>query len=436
MASPEARRRRNRSIFRNRHAVLPVIHAEGDAQCLRNVAIARAAGADGVFLINHGIPVDDLLALHAMVVAAHPGWWIGVNCLGLAPEEIFARVGPEVAGVWVDDARIDERLAGADQPDADAIAKARGDARDRPLYFGGFAFKYQRAVDDLYRGAFIATRYMDVVTTSGPGTGAAADAAKIAQIKQGAGLHPVAIASGITPENVGDYLAHADVFLVASGISSSFTELDPARVAALVERVRAYPGGLDGTAPLVGAPAWTDDDDRVPLDWMQAALDQGPIVAARFTELTARTSIMRQSGGALVRWCSFHEIDALPLEVLLEQCGLPNGAHYRAALASSSAPIEDGWLACLHLSFDYAARRVAPEPIIRAFVARERARWRDQNVEAYLTRLYAELPDDHARVFRLIDYGYGFDLGSMDVGVGLLLDGGIWVCSRVVHSHK
>jgi predicted TIM-barrel enzyme len=56
---------------------------------------------------------------------------------------------------------------------------------------------------------------------------------------------PLAIASGITPENVGDYLDVADCFLVATGISRSFTELEPSRVRRLIERVRDYggPGG-------------------------------------------------------------------------------------------------------------------------------------------------------------------------------------------------
>jgi protein-tyrosine-phosphatase len=85
---------------------------------------------------------------------------------------------------------------------------------------------------------------MDVVTTSGPGTGEAADRAKIAALRSGAPDAPLAIASGITPENVRRYADLADCFLVASGISESFAELDPGRTAALVERVRSNPGRI------------------------------------------------------------------------------------------------------------------------------------------------------------------------------------------------
>ena len=56
-------------------------------------------------------------------------------------------------------------------------------------------------------------------------------------MKQALGEFPLGIASGITPENVSEYLDIADCFLVATGISTSFTELDPVRVRALMEFV-------------------------------------------------------------------------------------------------------------------------------------------------------------------------------------------------------
>jgi predicted TIM-barrel enzyme len=218
--------------------VLPVIHVESEEQALRNAEIARSAGADGLFLINHTGPCDELLAIHRRVRREIPDGWVGVNCLDLDPEDVFARVSDDVAGVWADDACIDERRS--DQPEAEAIARARRESGWGGLYFGGVAFKYRRPVQELARAAAIATGYMDVVTTSGPGTGLAAERAKIVAMKEAVGDLPLAIASGITPENVADYLVCADCFLVATGISRSFTELEPSKVRRLVERVREY----------------------------------------------------------------------------------------------------------------------------------------------------------------------------------------------------
>jgi len=229
-----------RQIFAHRHVVLPVIHVESEEQALRNTGIAREADADGIFLINHRIDHLRLLAIHHRVFEEFPDWWIGVNCLDLDPKEVFALISDEVAGVWADNAAIDEHSS--EQPIADEIAAARERSGWRGLYFGGVAFKYQRPVEDLASAARIAMRYMDVVTTSGPGTGIAAAREKIVAMREAAGDFPLAIASGITPDNVGDYLEVADCFLVATGISRSFSELDAEKLRRLLARVREYEG--------------------------------------------------------------------------------------------------------------------------------------------------------------------------------------------------
>jgi hypothetical protein len=116
----------------------------------------------------------------------------------------------------------------------------------RGLYFGGTAFKYRRIVspEDYSAVAGIAAEHMDVVTTSGPGTGEAADPSKIAAFRAGVGERALAIASGITPENASLYAA-ADCFIVATGINKpgNFYEIDPARLSRLIDvagRLQAY----------------------------------------------------------------------------------------------------------------------------------------------------------------------------------------------------
>ena len=127
-----------------------------------------------------------------------------------------------------------------DQPEADAVLAAIRETGWPGLYFGGVAFKYQRPVDDLGAAAWIAGRYMDVVTTSGVGTGQAAHLEKIGAMKAVLGDVPLAIASGIIPENARDYLPISDCYLVATGIGDSFEELNPGRVGALVEVVHDW----------------------------------------------------------------------------------------------------------------------------------------------------------------------------------------------------
>ncbi len=227
---------RFRQVFSNANVVLPVVHVVSAPQALDNTLIARQAGADGVFLINHDIPYTDLLKAHSHVASAVPDFWIGVNCLDLEPGDVFQHLGPRVAGVWVDNAGIEET---ADtQAHAHAIESARSASRWTGLYFGGVAFKYQRTVKDVAAAARAAVPFMDVVTTSGPATGQAADPAKISDMRTGAVDAPLALASGITPENLSVYLPFANCFLVATGICRSLDRLDPDRVKALVAGAR------------------------------------------------------------------------------------------------------------------------------------------------------------------------------------------------------
>jgi len=224
-------------IFAEYPIILPVIHVESLDQALRNCHVARHGGCDGVFLINHGLAYPKLLAMHHEVFTEFPEWWIGVNCLDLHPWDVFDKLSEEVAGLWVDNAHIDERVE--QQETADRINTARERSGWSGLYFGGVAFKYQRHVDHLERAATLARQYVDVVTTSGPGTARAANVKKIQALKRALGPFPLAIASGITPANVPQYLDIADCFLVASGISQSWTELDPQLVGKLVTRIHA-----------------------------------------------------------------------------------------------------------------------------------------------------------------------------------------------------
>jgi uncharacterized protein len=224
-----------------RHVLLPIIYAVSREQALANARVARDGGTDGVFLLGHGAITDDeLLEIYLDVRTAHADWWVGLNCLSWKPEKLFASVGERVQGVWVDDALIEE--SANDQPAARRVAGVQRENGWGGLYFGGIAFKYQRPVRDPAAAARNAKPWMDVVTTSGPGTGCAASPSKIRAMKEAIGDFPLAVASGVTPENVTDYLPWADCFLTATGVSYTFEELDPARVRDLVRVVRSWRG--------------------------------------------------------------------------------------------------------------------------------------------------------------------------------------------------
>jgi len=165
-----------------------------------------------------------------------PDQWIGLNFFGLAPLPSLGLVPPTASGLWVGDAGVIEDAG--EQPTAAEFSALRADRGWNGLYFGGVAFKHQRPVKDVAAAAAAAKPFVDVVTTSGPGTGQPPQVDKIAAMRQALGSHPLAIASGISPANIGSYARDADYFLVATSVSQSESELDPDRLADLFRAFR------------------------------------------------------------------------------------------------------------------------------------------------------------------------------------------------------
>ena len=220
---------------RSARVFLPVVHVCDESQALRNVGVACAAGADGVFLINHAVNYQRLLQVARRVSAAHADLFVGVNCLDLRPQDVFGRLPEGVRGVWSDNAGY---LSGAPETPA-AVDAARRESRWDGVYFGGVAFKYQELRGSPEAAAQAAIASVDVLTTSGPATGQPPALEKIQRMRVAIGAHPLAVASGITPENVAPFLPLVDCFLVATGISRGFDELDADLTRELAHRIHA-----------------------------------------------------------------------------------------------------------------------------------------------------------------------------------------------------
>lgn len=223
-----------REIFAHEHVVLPVVHVVSVEQTFENITIAQGEGADGVFLINHHSLYSELFSLYEVIRSDFPDYWIGINALDLGTDAL-CKLPLDVNGLWVDDAGVDDQSGGTRA--AESFARERENSSWSGLYFGGVAFKYQRRVKDVALAAQRAAPFVDVITTSGEGTGFAPDIEKIRAMKKAIGEHPLGIASGITPENVHEYMPYANCFLVATGISDTPLQLNASRVRMLTRAV-------------------------------------------------------------------------------------------------------------------------------------------------------------------------------------------------------
>jgi uncharacterized protein len=215
--------------------IMPVIHVESFEQADLNVGIAFDGGAYGVWLINHGVPNEKLFDISSEIRHKHSGRWIGANFLGLNNADALRwSIKAGLNGTWADNYYPDKESA------EESYEVLSEESPNGFSYFGGVSFKYQRPrFADLAEDAIASMMYVDVVTTSGNATGNSPAVNKIRTMKEAIGPNkPLAIASGITPENVLDYMGYADYILVATGIGKNFSEIDPDKLNKLMDNVR------------------------------------------------------------------------------------------------------------------------------------------------------------------------------------------------------
>lgn len=214
----------------------PVIHVETASQALENTKIAFDAGTDGVFIINHSISSETLLHIHQELLVYFPkSFPIGVNLLDLTPMETVACLNESIPMFWTDNALIDDSFH---QDGAIEVRSALKKSGWQGEYFGGVAFKYQKPVIDVERVAEVAMNFVDVIVTTGEGTGKAAPVEKVKRMRSYIGKKPLALASGVSAENVASYKDYVDIFLVATSISKDFLNLDPVKINNLIKQIR------------------------------------------------------------------------------------------------------------------------------------------------------------------------------------------------------
>lgn len=210
--------------------ILPVVHWSSLDVSLASMDIALEAGAPGVVLINMGGEVQQVLHSAVELRERYPTALVGVNVLGRTVRETLnvSRI-LGLDATWTDD-----QMTHTSRP-----APPRPQMAPGHLLFCGVAFKGQEHEPDPVRAARTAVRLGMVPTTSGRGTGIAPYPEHVAALREGIGPEaPLAVASGITPENVHLFSPHITHALVATGISRDFHNLDPALTRALVENAR------------------------------------------------------------------------------------------------------------------------------------------------------------------------------------------------------
>lgn len=275
-----------------RRLFFPVIHIINDFDALftcEQVRIAVENGADGVFLIQGQAAVTgssyvELPRVFSVVREMWPDLWIGLNFM--APDPL-PYVPATCNALWVDKGIAFATTGSADHdykvevsPTLVALLTNRRTLNPdwHGLVFPGFFFKgsnrsFAPNATLEQKSALIRTASEEldalgpdvICCTSGPGTGNPLEHDRASLYREFV-KGPIAVASGVTNENIVNILPHVDIFMVGTGIeelSADRAEIDffkeaglppavklghlnPLSVRAMSQTIHSYTGATSG----------------------------------------------------------------------------------------------------------------------------------------------------------------------------------------------
>lgn len=216
-----------------RTQILPVIHYHDADQAMANAEKIASAGCDGLFLIQMQGENEPLIGMGLQIKIRYPHLKIGVNHLGQSPSvSLLYNKNYGIDMTWTD-SQLTHTLE-RDSSKVQEIAEMLEGTGHQ--YFCAVAFKYQRFEPDPVIAALHAVESNMIPTTSGSATGKEASVEDVASLKRGLDNAPLALASGITPDNFESFCPHISHALVATGVSNSFYDLNEDLLKQLVQK--------------------------------------------------------------------------------------------------------------------------------------------------------------------------------------------------------
>ncbi len=214
--------------------VIPVIHHMTNELSIENARICSEENAYGVFLISMTHENEDLPMLAKAIKSRYPNLKVGINLLGT--EAVESVETSQIFGLdmtWSDHPIVASFGISEEAVDIKSILKGT-----EHMFFNSVAFKYQKSDNKPGLAAELSKKCGFIPTTSGTGTGSAANIEKVKEMKTAIGDYPLAVASGLTPDNVEQYLNYLEYGLVATGISIDFHQLDRDKLKLIIERAK------------------------------------------------------------------------------------------------------------------------------------------------------------------------------------------------------
>lgn len=211
--------------------IIPVIHHKDEALSFKNAQVCAENKVYGIFLISMDGDNLGLSALAKRIKNTFPDLNVGVNHLGYsAIDSIYENLNYSLDMTWSDNPIVTgESIA----VEAEKIANEIHNTSH--MFFNSVAFKYQKAEKNISQAVLNSKSLQFIPTTSGLGTGKAADLGKLKVMKDALNSYPLGIASGLTPDNVKEYVPFIEYGLVATGISEDFYTFDSIKLKKIIE---------------------------------------------------------------------------------------------------------------------------------------------------------------------------------------------------------
>jgi predicted TIM-barrel enzyme len=218
--------------------IYPVIHFLDRETAWDQAEIIKQCGADGVFLINHlGDDTQVLdIAWELKQRYMYSDFAIGINLLNTMPA-VAARfaIQNSLDMVWADDMGVSSKGL----TDEGIVVSALAQGNPEVKFFASVAFKYQRPDSDPTQAAINANAAGFIATTSGEATGRAPKLEKIISMSDAVDGE-LAIASGMTPENISRYAPYLKCVLVATGVSKDDYRIDEDKLKMFIINARKH----------------------------------------------------------------------------------------------------------------------------------------------------------------------------------------------------
>jgi hypothetical protein len=166
----------------------------------------------------------------------YPDFWIGINLLGYDITDIIEFLDKyKPNGLWTDNSYITDEK---EQNIPEFIVNEFKRINWNGLYFGGVLFKYIGYMGDPKKIVKKTHKYMDVLTTSGDGTGIEINNEKMKFIYENKNKNIlIANASGITSSNVNKIKEYCSIFIVRTSIIDKNNDIDNKKLEELIKSI-------------------------------------------------------------------------------------------------------------------------------------------------------------------------------------------------------